>query len=224
MDRSHRSALRRALSAAASRRGVIAALTAVLLVAGPLARLDGSTAARKRRKSRRRKQKRRRKDRKPRIRQDATCAAPSPGGFFANDGSERFAQAFRAEASGPLVSVELVLLKIPGTIGDWLLRLAPVDDAGFPTNDVLAETAVADDLVPDFESTATFIFAEPATLRAGATYALVATRPDASNMGLGAQFDAACDLQGFTSLDQTSPFLARPELDFIFTTFVRSRK
>jgi hypothetical protein len=219
MNTTYLAAVRRSLTAAASRRSVFGVLTAGLLAAGPLVRLVDDSEARKRGKRRKKRQ-----DRKPNIREDASCSGSFQSNLFA-DGSPRFAQTFRANATGPLVSVELLVIKTPGTVGDWVLRLAPVDASGFPTNEVLAETSVLDEQVPDDESVVTFTFSEPATVRARGPYALVVTRPDATSLGLGGQLDADCAIQAFTSPDQTSAFdQDRPDFDFIFTAFVRSKK
>jgi hypothetical protein len=131
------------------------------------------------------------------------------------------AQTFVALASGALVSAQLPLVKQPGTAGEYLLRLGPVDGSGLPTNDVLAETSVSNLSVPTGSSTVTFTFANPAAVAAGTQYALILTRPGSTHLQWDGHLGDTCAGRGFVSTDQAAPFAEEIEgLDLIFTTFV----
>jgi hypothetical protein len=176
-------------------------------------------------KRRKRRKNRKSKNRKnnPKIRVDATC--PTLGSVISSvtDGNFRFAQTFTALASGPLVKAEILASKEPGSDGDFVLRLSPVDASGVPTNEVLAETSVAAANMPDGVSTVTFTFGNPAPVVAGGEYALVLTRPGGTFVAWSGQLGNPCAGQHFFSADQEKPF--QPDtsgVDRDFTTFVRS--
>jgi hypothetical protein len=238
MDTKHFDTYVRALTTAASRRRLLAALTGGLLVPGLLGLGTDETGA-KRNSQRRRKRKRqaKRKKRKggnqqsppppsaaPVTRVDATCAAGGLGVFLLAEENSRLAQTFTALASGPLVRADLKMAKPAGVGSDFVLRLSPVRDSGeviVPTNDVLAETAVAEASMPVGGSTVTFAFATPFSVVAGTTYALVLSRPGGGKFVWVGSETNPCPGGGFIGPDQTGSFLDTAT-DFFFTTFVTS--
>jgi hypothetical protein len=226
------SELLRAFSASISRRGALAAPASGLLTTLAMSRGVTKVAARRRSKHNR-KPRRKRKRQQPQstsapppapptdrlIRADATC----PGPVFTvvvSIGDSRLAQTFTAIATGPLVLAELGIAKEPGTTGDYILRLSPLDRPGVPAGEVLAETVVADRNVPEGSSTVSFLFANPAIVAAGTEYALVLTRPGSNDIRWEVT-DISCGGQIFFSFDQTQAFFPTFEgFDFVFTTFL----
>jgi hypothetical protein len=223
-------ALPRVFSASISRRGLLAGAASALL-ATPATLRNPTEAARKRRGKQNRKPRRKRKpqpgpaaqpatpptDRL--IRADATCPGPAFT-VVVSIGDSRLAQTFTAIATGPLVRAELGIAKEPGTTGDYVLRLSPLDGSDVPTDEVFAETVVANRNVPDGSSTVSFTFANPAIVVAGTEYALVLTRPDSNDVRWDVT-DVSCGGQIFFSFDQTEEFSPAFEgFDFVFTTFL----
>jgi hypothetical protein len=217
--------LRDSRTTSASRRGMLGAVTAALLAAGPLTHLASEGDARqrgKRRKHKRRKN-RKRRNQQPTSRVDATCAVPDDISFKNESGTARFAQTFTAIADGSLVKAELDLGKDPGSEGDYFLRLSPVDGAGVPGNEVLAEAVVANADVPASFVTVPFTFADPFPVEAGTAYALVLARPG-GQMQWDGNSGNPCAGQAFISLDETAPFaeVSIDDSDFIITIVVQS--
>jgi hypothetical protein len=230
MDLVHAAALLRSLGRTTSRRSVLAVLISGLIAAGLYAPEADETEAKKHGK-RQKKRKRKKKD-KPSptslpppgavTRADATCPDPT-GAFLITDGDERIAQTFTAIGNGALVRAELVIFKVQGTFGDYILHLGAVDAFGVPSNEVLAESVVANARVPANESTLTFSFANPATVATGTQYALVLTRPGSSQLEWLGSFGDPCFGRAFISPNQTTAFEAdNTGLDLGFTTFVSS--
>jgi hypothetical protein len=236
MNATHIDAMRRALISAASRRGLLAALGGGLVTAGPFG-LSGEDADAKRASKRRRKRKHQAKRNKrknrnqqpppaaaPVTRVDATCGVGNLGTLPLPQENVRLAQTFTALASGPLVRVDLRIGKPNGAGGDFVLRLSPVQQSGEilpPTNDVLAETSIAEASLPVGELTASFLFANPFPVVAGTTYALVLSRPGGGRFAWVRGVDDLCPGGAFTSPDQTGSFLDTFG-DFFFTSFVTS--
>lgn len=216
----------RSITGRASRRGIIASLARGLFAIGIGSVTVDDVEASKKRKRRKRKNKK--KDKNPRpsgpvTRADATCAASNRVVFSAFDGNLRIAQTFFAVKSGPLVTAVILSSKEPGSDGDFVLRLSPVDASRVPTNEVLAEASVVAATVPDGVSTFTFAFSNPAPVVAGTEYALVLTRPGGTFVAWVGQSDTPCSGQRFFSNDQDKPFQPDPNvLDLGFTTFVKS--
>jgi len=206
---------------AASRRGVLAALAGGLMAPLPLGLAVAPSEVQASSKRKKRKNKKKKKQRGPVTRADATCPGPSDDLFIINGGA-RFAQTFTATASGPLVRAELGINKNSGSNGDYLLSLSPVDDAGVPTNAVLAVALVPNANVADGESTVAFAFPDPATVAAGVQFALVLTRLNDDSLTWVSRAGDVCVGRGFVSNNQSAPFAVAPNTDFIFTTFVRS--
>jgi hypothetical protein len=223
----------RALTPVASRRGLLATLTGGALTALPLGVAGAKPKHGKRRHKHKRKHKQKHKQGvvplppappTPVVRVDATCTGSGQRFIATTNGNARAAQTFVALTSGWLVSTEIPTVKEPGSNGDYILRLSPVDNSGVPTNVVLAESSVANASVPDGESTLTFTFANPASLLVGTQYALLLTRPGDGPLAWAGQLDNPCQGRAFESPDQTAPFGGEGAefLDLFFTTFVLS--
>jgi hypothetical protein len=222
MDINHVDTLLQSLKSAISRRGLLAGLSGGLLATRSAAHGGDEAAARKRRK---RRKKRKRSDKKRAVtRADASCPGPSAGIIpIASSGEFRFAQTFTAGRSGELVRAEIEILRNTATAGDFILRLAPLDSEGVPTNTVLAESSVRGAEAPEDPATVSFSFADPASVEAGITYALVLTRPGGDRFGWAVEAAAGCPGERFRSVDQSAPFETQGSgLGFVFTTFVRS--
>lgn len=155
------------------------------------------------------------------TRLDAVCAGPVETQTGVN-GNARRAQTFSALKSGALVMAQLVFDQKAGTDADYILQISPVDGFGIPTNEILAVTSLANATAPVGQSLVTFTFARPAAVVAGATYALVLSRPGGGNVFWQFSDGDVCPGQVFASKDQTAIFLGGSNLDFIFTTFVSS--
>jgi hypothetical protein len=223
-----------ALTIAASRRGLLAVLGGGLLLphlpglrlAETLAKQNGSRHRKRKRQTKRKKRKNRNQQIAPApvTRVDATCGAGNLGTLPLPEENVRLAQTFTALASGPLVGADLRIGKPNGAGGDFVLRLSPVQQSGEtlpPTNDVLAETAIAEASLPVGELTANFVFANPFPVVAGTTYALVLSRPGGGSFSWIRSVDDICPGGAFTSPDETGGFLDTFG-DFFFTTFVTS--
>lgn len=222
MNATRLAALRRSLTMAASRRAVLESLAAGVLVAGPFARLADDAAARKKSKGKKNRKNKKRKNSKAKTRTDARCSGPSDGSSVRPPApGPRIAQTFAALRSGELVSAEIEA-ESPGASGDFILRLAPLDSAGLPTNIVLAESLVARAEVPAGPATVRFTFPNPASVVAGTEYALVLTRFAGDGFAWNGRNLDPCAGRSFGSADQSAPFQENEGLDLIFTTFVRS--
>jgi hypothetical protein len=219
-------------SRAASRRSALAGLTGWLFAASPLALAFDEAAARKNRQRKRRGKKRKSGQPPtsppispppsgPVARPDATCPGPGVSALVFSP-EKRLAQTFRAVASGPLVSAAVEIGKVPDSLGDYLLRLSPVDGVGFPTNDVLAEAEVANGSVPAGASTVTFPFSSPAAVVAGTRYALVLTRSGPDTFLWRSRDADDCLGRAFNSSDQSAPFETLVFFSFVFAVFVSS--
>jgi len=195
-----------------------------MLAIGPLAIPGDDAEARKRGKQKRRNGKRNKKHNKPKTRADATCAASGGGDTPAPSCCDnRFAQTFTPRASGQLLRAELALVGGGAAAADFIVRIAPVDGSGIPTNDVLVEASVASASVSNVLSTVAFTFTNPAAVEAGTTYGLVLTRPGSDIFAWAVRDLNACDGRSFVSFSQSDTFqFTSEQSDFIFTTFVRS--
>src|SRR5215211_8706147 len=156
MNVSRLDSLVRSLGEAPTRRGLLGGISATALVLATT-RLPIEAEAKKHKKHKKKKHKK--QPATPVTKADATCVGPATDGISIADVNARLAQTFTAIASGPLVKAEVRVIEPPGTLGDYILRLSPVDGAGVPTNIVLAETPLLDVNVPNGQSTATFTFA-----------------------------------------------------------------
>jgi hypothetical protein len=205
------------LPSALSRRGL-----APLLMGGLLATGVENVGAKRKRKQRKRKNKQRKNDR-PKTRVDAECPAPEVFKVGKTSPDIRLAQTFTAERSGQLIRADLLLLGDGKVEPEFTARLVPVDEAGVPTENVLAEASVSGAGV-SASSTVSFVFADPPPVVAGTVYALVLARPGSEFFSWLVRGDNSCNGRAFFSLGQNAPFQQFPdaESDFIFTTFVRS--
>jgi hypothetical protein len=228
MERNTLAQLFDVLAVTASRRGIVAALSGGLLAINSLALGRDEAGARQNHHHQRKKHRRRKKRGNPRravptspspmIVADAACGA-IPNNSNEADGIQRLAQTFTALGSGPLVRVDLRIVKSVGQEGDYVLRLSPLNVAGLPTNTVLVETMVAGAIVPVGESSVSFAFATPFSLVAGTQYALILTRPGGDGFKWLVNDDDLCAGQSFVALSQTGQFTELTG-DFIFTTFI----
>lgn len=222
--------LYQAFAEALSRRGLLTVLSGGLLITSAFPLDINEAIARGHGKHRKKRKRRsRHKRRRPQLpvapvtRVDATCGGVRQGFNADVGGNTRLAQTFSALASGPLVRADIPISKDAGPEADYILRISPVDGAGVPGNAVLAETRTPSTNLPLGESVVTFTFASPAPVTAGATYALVLTRPGGNKVAwIGQNIGNVCSSQSFFSPDQTAPFDAQGENDLFFTTFVTS--
>jgi len=158
----------------------------------------------------------------PVTKADAVCPGPTNDAYAIGGVDWRLAQTFTALTSGSLVKAELLLSEPAGSLGDYVLRIAPADGAGIPTNIILAETAVLDIDVPNGKSTVSFTFANPASVVAGNSYALVLTRPGSDKLVWLGHIGDSCTGTTYLSESQFGEFVAVGNIDLIFQTFVNS--
>jgi hypothetical protein len=212
--------LKKRLSSAASRRGLLAGLAGGLLTTGIIGPGRNDVDAGKRAKRRRK----RRKNEKARERVAARCDVPSTQ-FPTNVGFEstRLAQTFVPGKTGPLVRADLRISKFAESAGDFTLQLSPVGDDGKPTNDVLAETSVPADLVSVDESVISFVFDQPAIVKARTPFALILSSANGGQFVWGADATGSCDGEAFQSPDATAAFDGiLDNLDLNFTAIVKA--
>ncbi len=210
---------RQAAAAHVSSRRALLEIIAMSTLASLSPVLAGDAAARKHTRRRKRRKKQTNGQLAPKV--AATCTAAVTSGF-GGTAPIRIAQTFTPTLSGALVSADLKLQKLDGSLGDYLLHLAPVDDFGVPTNAVLAAATVTNAQVPVDVSTVTFTFPVPARVTSGVPLALVLTRADDDVIWHAVQGDA-CGGLTFESDDRTAPFTVfATELDFVFEVFVQA--
>jgi hypothetical protein len=207
------------------RRGVLAGLAGGLLAALPAAFVDGAAGKKGKRKKSTKKRKKTGKPAlsgpAPVIRLDALCTGPAET-IVGINGNARRGQVFTAQVSGLLVMAQLLLDQKAGADLDYDLRLSSVDSGGFPTNEILAQSAVAATAVPVGISLVTFTFSRPFAVVAGTRYALLLTRPGGGNIFWYMAVGDACPGNLAASANQTAEFITDTNLDYIFTTFVSS--
>jgi hypothetical protein len=204
------------------RRGLLAGLTAGLLAPRSFASGINEAEAKKKGKGKKKRKNKKRKNTKAQARIDATCSGPSDGtSVRPPEAGPRIAQTFTALRSGDLISAEIEA-EGPGLSGELVLRLAPLDSAGLPTNNVLSEAVVAVADLPKEPATIRFEFSNPFRVVAGTEYALVLTRFAGGGFAWNGQSGNPCSGRSLGSADQTAPFTETEGLDLIFTTFVRS--
>jgi hypothetical protein len=160
----------------------------------------------------------------PVTRRDATCTEEfdDQANLLASGEQAQVAQTFTALASGRLVSARLRIVKEAGSAGSYNLRVAPVDGAGFPVNDILTDAVVANGDVSDGLSTVEFTFNAPFSVVAGTAYALVLTRPGGNEITVKGRVGNPCGGGAFTATDLNAPFVAVDDFDISFVTFVMS--
>jgi hypothetical protein len=212
----------RSLGEAPSRRGLLGGLSATALVLAAT-RLPIDAEAKKKKKHKKKKHKKQpATPQTPVTKADAVCPAPTNDAYAIGGVDWRLVQTFTALASGSLVKAELLLSEPAGSLGDYVLRIAPTDGAGIPTNIILAETAVLDIDVPNGKSTVSFTFAAPASVVAGNSYALVLTRPGSDKLVWLGHIGDSCLGTTYFSESQFGPFFPVGNIDLIFQTFVSS--
>ena len=221
----------RSLGEAPSRRGLLTGLSATALALAAT-RLPIAVDAKKAKKQKHKKKKHKKQPATPQTtpetpatpvtNADAVCPGPTNDAYAIGGVDWRLAQTFTALTSGSLVRAELLLSEPAGSLGDYVLRIAPADGAGIPTNIILAETAVLDINVPNGKSTVSFTFAAPASVVAGNSYALVLTRPGADKLVWLGHIGDSCTGTTYLSESQFGEFVAVGNIDLIFQTFVNS--
>ena len=151
---------------------------------------------------------------------DASCAGPREFSFASMQGGNgRFAQTFASGATGAITAAQVDVTK-QGTPGDYVLQINEVDDAGVPTNAVLASTVIPDSTVPAGDSLLSASFAAPAQVTAGEQYALIVTRPGSSGLRTGNRAGDDCAGRFFFSGSQVDAFNPLDPYDLIFAVFI----
>lgn len=155
---------------------------------------------------------------------DADCPGPIETGVQVQTPIGTIASTFKAENSGTLTSAQVVVQKGSTDSGNYVLEIRPVDDAGAPTDVVLASTTVDDAIAdPNAFTQVTATFDPAATVEEGEQYALVVGRPGADEIQLGARFmggDPCPDSRLFASNTRTTPYGEFTTADLVFATFV----
>jgi hypothetical protein len=138
-------------------------------------------------------------------------------------GHFRIAQTFTSQITGVATSAHAKIEKRAGAGGDWVLSVVSTDASGAPTDEVLGSVTVSDSTVPAGVGTIGGILDAPVALTAGEKYALVITRPGATEVRARIRVGDVCGGEIFRSLDQTGPFAAissfpsiPPGLDIVF--------
>ena len=155
---------------------------------------------------------------------DANCPPPKDA-LFHDPGqvNPRMAETFTVINSGEL-NLARAYINTMGTPADWLVQINSVDGSGAPTNNVLAQTTVANSSVPPGESLLEGNFANPLTVTAGETLALVVSRPGSDDIWIGERMTSPCPPPTgnlFVSHSQTGSFLSLPGADMVFAIFVK---
>jgi hypothetical protein len=232
----------RSLGKGSSRRNVLRALPAAVLLVAVGRLSEGTDAARhhKHHKHHKNNKPHRRKKQKsdmpvvqipeetppapppssPQTTADALCApAGSPAGFT---GSRRFAQSFVALRSGALTSASVSMSSnAEGT--DFELEIRNVDTSGTPTN-VLASTSITDVPKTAFNEpprSITGTFVSPANVVAGQRYALTVTVAPQQGFTIRVeQGDPCANSKLFVDSFADGKFQPQNGVDLIFSTFV----
>jgi hypothetical protein len=159
----------------------------------------------------------------PVTREDASCFEPAGTTQFGKAGNGRLAQTFTALVSGKLVTAQVRLVKVAGSVGDYTASINTVAN-GFPTNTVLATTGIPNANAVNGESVATFNFtSNPASVVAGTTYALVISRLGTDTFTLKGSTSKGCLGGGFDSDTQSAAFFTMgAAVDLDYKTFVSS--
>ncbi len=154
--------------------------------------------------------------------QDAACPAAGGSPFGTATPEARFAQTFTPMRTGQLVTAQTTIIKVAGSVGDYVATINTVGANGVPTNTVLATTSLPNANVAEGEAVASFTFPTPANVVAGTPLALVLSRTGGQLTLRGATTNP-CLGAAFDSPSQTAPFQASgAAIDFDFKTFVRA--
>jgi hypothetical protein len=152
---------------------------------------------------------------------DANCPGPA-GSMVTTPVNGRVAQTFTAQSTGTLVEGSFVPNKASGSSGDYVIQILSLDGSGSPTNTVLATATIPNPSVPNGFSTITGTFNPPATVVAGQSYALGASRPGPSSLTVAESNTNACPGAEFTSGSLTGPWVAAPaQFDMLFAVYVQ---
>ena len=152
---------------------------------------------------------------------DANCPGPVTGPVV-SDVDNRWAENFTALHTGSLVRGETEIAKT-GATGDFVMQILATDDAGAPTNTVLASTTIPDASVPVGNSRIVGTFATPANVVAGQRYAFMITRPGAQFTPRDANDNPCPDGAEYLSVSQTAVWGGADTCcDLVFAVFVDS--
>jgi hypothetical protein len=146
----------------------------------------------------------------------ANCGPPRTTTGTTGAGDGRFAQPFSPSISGSLTRVQVDVTKA-GTAGNYVVSINAVDGAGVPTNTVLASTTVADSF-PDGARIIDAVFATPAEVVAGQSYAVVVSRPGSNSLTVGLRID--CPRNLFFAGPDPAAFGPAGGFDLVFVAFV----
>lgn len=155
---------------------------------------------------------------------DAECPGPIETAVKVQSSTGTIALTFAARSSGRLTAARVVVQKGAADSGNYVLEIRPVDDAGVPTDAVLASTTVDDASAdPEAFTTVAATFGPGAPVEDGERYALVVGRPGAEEVQVGARFmggDPCPQSRLFASGTRTTPYSEAPNVDGVFATFV----
>ena len=158
----------------------------------------------------------------PRGAPDAGC--PGPRDFQASiEDGRAAAQTFTAARSGRLTAAE-VLVNEQTNIGsgDLVLKIAGVNAAGAPTNDVLATATILGSGLDDNIAmrTANFKFGTAAKVVAGEQYALIARKSDGTHFNWFGRNPAACPGDMYFRDPGERAWEKETSLDFVYNVYV----
>jgi hypothetical protein len=150
------------------------------------------------------------------------CPGPR-GGEHLRPASTRVAQTFVPGSSGPLRRIVFPVVKVPDSLGDYVVQLLAVDGSGVPSHlpqGVLAQAIVPNGAVAGGQSvTVTADFDGP-PLVAGTQYAAAISRPGPNNYAAHYRTDSGCSGSVFQA-DQGKAFIAAiGELDILVSVFI----
>lgn len=158
----------------------------------------------------------------------ASCQA-TENIFNGATGDHVFAQPFTSQLSGDLTRAELRLRNLSGT-GDWIFQIRTAQPSVSipgelePTPTVLASATLPDASVPDgTDATESVVFASPAAVVAGGSYAVSVTRPtatDPNSLAVSAHTPSTdCPQRTYSSTNGGTTW-GSDDLDTIFRVFV----
>jgi RTX calcium-binding nonapeptide repeat (4 copies) len=124
----------------------------------------------------------------------AASCEPTLNLYEGQTGDRLLAQPFSSQLSGNLTRAELELRDLSGS-GDWIVQIRSAQPSGTfpgelePTAVVLASATLPDASVPEGDSLQSVVFANPAAVVTGGSYAMSITRPaatDPNSLAVGA--------------------------------------
>lgn len=159
----------------------------------------------------------------PRGAPDAGC--PGPRDFQASlEDGRAAAQTFTATRSGRLTAAEVLVNEQTniGGSGDLVLKIARVDAAGAPTNDVLATATIPGAALDDSIAmrAAHFEFGTAARVVAGEQYALIARKSNGTHFNWFGRNHTACPGDMFFRNPGERAWEKETSLDFAYNVYV----